>query len=280
MSSSFSAEGIFELTVDSPRIAAATRPGQFVHVRVTGPSVQFLRMPFAVCDVGFGPDAGRGSEAGRDSDAGRVSDGGRALDGTPQFIELCVQVVGAGTAQLSELRPGDFLDVMGPIGTGWSVPAGTARALLVGGGVGTPALNLLARSLADAGISADAVIGAQTAQKLCLTERISEILAPVGGTLHITTDDGTAGTHGFVTAVTDDLVASGAYGYVAVCGPEPMMRSVAVSAIDAGIACQVSAERLMACGVGACLSCVIETTSGKRRCCVDGPVFDAREVVW
>ena len=256
MSVGFSAEGIFELTVDSPRIAAATRPGQFAHVRVTGPSVQFLRMPFAVCDVG------------------------RGSDGTPQSIELCVQVVGAGTAQLSELRPGDFLDVMGPIGTGWSVPAGTTRALLVGGGVGTPALNLLARSLADAGISADAVIGAQTAQKLCLTERISEILSPIGGTLHITTDDGTAGTHGFVTAVTDDLVASGAYDYVAVCGPEPMMRSVAVSAIDAGIACQVSAERLMACGVGACLSCVIETTSGKRRCCVDGPVFDAREVVW
>lgn len=252
----FAAEGIFELALDSPRIAAATRPGQFAHVRVTGPSVQFLRMPFAVCDVG------------------------RGSDGTPQSIELCVQVVGAGTAQLSELRPGDFLDVMGPIGTGWSVPAGTTRALLVGGGVGTPALNLLARSLADAGISADAVIGAQTAQKLCLTERISEILSPIGGTLHITTDDGTAGTHGFVTAVTDDLVASGAYDYVAVCGPEPMMRSVAVSAIDAGIACQVSAERLMACGVGACLSCVIETTSGKRRCCVDGPVFDAREVVW
>ena len=268
MSSSFSAEGIFELALYSPRIAAATRPGQFVHVRVTGPSVQFLRMPFAVCDVGRGSDAGRGSDVGRGS------------DGTPQSIELCVQVVGTGTAQLSELGVGDFLDVMGPIGTGWSVPAGTARALLVGGGVGTPALILLARSLADAGISADAVIGAQTAQKLCLTERISEILAPVGGTLHITTDDGTAGTHGFVTAVTDDLVASGAYDYVAICGPEPMMRSVAVSAIDAGIACQVSAERLMACGVGACLSCVIETTSGKRRCCVDGPVFDAREVVW
>ena len=258
----FAAEGIFELALDSPRIAAATRPGQFVHVRVTGPSVQFLRMPFAVCDVGRGSDAGCAS------------------DGAPQTIELCVQVVGAGTAQLSELEEGDYLDVMGPIGTGWSVPAGTARALLVGGGVGTPALNLLARALADAGILADAVIGAQTAQKLCLVERISEILAPVGGTLHITTDDGTAGTHGFVTAVTGDLVASGAYDYVAVCGPEPMMRSVAVSVVDAGITCQVSAERLMACGVGACLSCVIETTSGKRRCCVDGPVFDAREVVW
>ena len=246
------AQGVWCMSVAAGGIAVRALPGQFVHVRAAENPVQFLRMPFAVYDVA--PGASR--------------------------LDICYQVLGQGTQQLSQLACGHQLDLIGPIGNGWQVPEGTTRALLVGGGVGTPALNLLARQLAGAGTAADAVIGAQTAARLCCADRIAANLEPVGGQVHVATDDGSLGVHGFVTAISDGLIASGAYDYLAVCGPTPMMRNVARPALAAGVACQVSMEKLMACGVGACLSCVVETTTGRKRCCVDGPVFDAREVVW
>lgn len=247
------APDIYWMSIAAPNIARAAKPGQFVHVRMYDePSVQFLRMPFCVYDA---------------SDV-------------MQAVDICYAVVGEGTKQLTKVQPGGFIDLMGPIGNGWTVPEGTKRALLVGGGVGTPALNLLGRKLATSNIKVDAVIGAQTASKLVCLEHIECSTAPSGGKIHITTDDGTQGTHGFVTELTDPMIASGDYDYVAVCGPTPMMANVVKPAIEHGVACQVSMEKLMACGVGACLSCVLETTSGRKRCCVDGPVFNADEVVW
>ena len=94
------------------------------------------------------------------------------------------------------------------------------------------------------------------------------------------TDDGSAGTCGFVTTLTDGLIAADRPDVVYVCGPEPMQRIVAAQAAAAAVPCQVSLERLMACGVGACLSCVVSTVHGRKRACVDGPVFDAAEVLW
>lgn len=245
------APGIFCMAVETPRVAAASAPGQFVHVRAAENPVQFLRMPFAVYDVTPG--------------------GG---------IDICYQVVGEGTEQLSQLAAGDALDVVGPVGNGWAPPAGTRHALLVAGGVGAPALNLLARQLASNGVQVDAVLGAQTKEKFACVERIQASVEQSGGSLFLTTDDGSFGTRGFVTAESDALIASGACDYVAVCGPTPMMRNVVRPALAHGVPCQVSMEKLMACGVGACLSCVVETTAGRRRCCVDGPVFDAAEVIW
>jgi dihydroorotate dehydrogenase electron transfer subunit len=97
---------------------------------------------------------------------------------------------------------------------------------------------------------------------------------------HVATDDGSAGDHGFVVAVSQRLLDSEQFDVVYTCGPEVMQSIVARQARDAGVACQVSLERLMACGIGACLSCVVTTNLGTKRACVDGPVFDAREVVW
>ena len=246
------AEGIWCMSVQAPGIARAALPGQFAHVRATANPVQFLRMPFAVYDTA--PEAGS--------------------------LDICYQVVGPGTRQLSGLACGQRLDLIGPVGNGWQVPPETEHALLVGGGVGTPALNLLARQLLLGGVTCDIAVGALTEGKLCCLEGFRASLEHGSGTLAIATDDGSAGVAGFVTAITDGLIASGAYDYVAVCGPAPMMRNVVRPALEQGICCQVSMEKLMACGVGACLSCVVETTQGRRRCCVDGPVFDAAEVVW
>lgn len=247
------AEGIYHLSVQAPRIAATSRPGQFVQAKVASePPIQFLRMPFAVFDV--------------DESAGSV--------------DVCYQVVGEGTEQLSHVVIGDEVDFVGPIGNGWHIPDGTRRALLACGGVGAPALKLLADELAAKGAQVDVVIGAQTLKRLACTEQFEDSIRASDGALHVATDDGSAGVKGFVNAITDELLATRAYDYVAVCGPPLMERSVALPAIEHGVTCEVSMERLMACGVGACLGCVVETRDGLKRCCVDGPVFDASEVIW
>lgn len=247
------AEGIYHMSALAPRIAAAARPGQFVQVKVASePSVQFLRMPFAVFDV----DEAAGS------------------------VDICYQVVGEGTEQLTHVAAGDEVDFVGPIGNGWHIPQDAKRSLLACGGVGVPALKLLADELAAQGIRVDVVIGATTAKRLACVDRFEDSVRSSHGALYLATDDGSTGIKGFVNAVTDELLASHDYDYVAVCGPAPMERSVALPAIERGVTCEVSMERLMACGVGACLGCVVETTGGLKRCCVDGPVFDASEVVW
>ena len=246
------ASGIFEMALDAPEVAHDAQPGQFVHVRVAYAPVQFLRMPFCV----YKADASTGA------------------------LHICYAVVGEGTSQLAGLFADDEVDVIGPVGNGWSVPKSMTRALLVAGGAGAPAVHLLAGQLAATGIAFDMVLGAASADKLICIDEMRAQLNQVGGELKICTDDGTAGTHGFVTAETDGLIASGEYDYVAVCGPTPMMANVVKPALAAGVSCQVSMEKLMACGLGACLSCIVETRDGRKRCCVDGPVFDASEVVW
>lgn len=246
------AEGIYRMVLSAPEIAADAGAGQFVHVRCDERPDQFVRMPFTVYDAD--PETGE--------------------------LEIVYQVVGKGTAQLAGLAAGAVLDTIGPLGTGWAPPEGAMSALVVGGGVGTPALNLLARALRDSGTRVDAVIGAATKAKLCCIEPFSIYTESSGGGLYLTTDDGTFGVHGFVTKVTDELIATRGYDYVAVCGPTPMMANAVKPALENGTFCQVSMETLMGCGVGACFSCVVDTREGKKRCCVDGPVFDAREVAW
>lgn len=244
---------IYWLSATMPGIAKDALPGQFLQLRVESqPAVQFLRMPFAVYDAN--PSTGA--------------------------VDVCYQIVGEGTEQLARVRPGELLSFVGPIGNGWNPPAGCRHALLACGGVGAPALAMLATELARDGVKVDSVMGATTEARLACTERFEAAAEASGGSFHVTTDDGTAGTKGFVNAVTDDLIRQGDYDYVAVCGPGPMERSVVVTALEQGVFCEASLERFMACGVGACLGCVVETASGLKRCCVDGPVFDASEVTW
>ena len=190
--------------------------------------------------------------------------------------------MGEGTEQLSHAVIGDEVDFVGPIGNGWHIPDGARRALLACGGVGAPALKLLADELAAKGACKSMSSSARTtAETPCLRRAVRGQRPHLGR--HVARRDrrwigGRAS--GFVNAITDELLATRAYDYVAVCGPPLMERSVALPAIEHGVTCEVSMERLMACGVGACLGCVVETRDGLKRCCVDGPVFDASEVIW
>lgn len=241
------AEGVGLIALHAPRCAATVLPGQFVHLRVSPGSDTILRRPFSI----------------------HRTDGDR--------IEILYQVLGAGTLRLAEKEPGDrSMDIIGPLGHGWDMPDGITRALLVAGGLGAAPLGMLAEQLAVKGVAVVAAQGAPTQERLVARE----LFDLVARRLEVATDDGSAGERGYVTAISQRLLLAEQFDVVYCCGPEAMQRIVTAQASAAGVACQVSLERLMACGIGACLSCVVTTSAGRKRACVDGPVFDAEEVCW
>ncbi|WP_172135528.1 dihydroorotate dehydrogenase electron transfer subunit [Adlercreutzia sp. ZJ473] len=249
------------MELEAPAIAATVEPGQFVHMRVPLMPERILRRPFSIY--------------ARDVQAGTV--------------EVLYQVVGAGTDHMTTLREDLACELMGPVGRGWQPPASARRALLVGGGVGAAPLFMLAEQLVGAGVRTDVVLGAQTESALACRGRYEELLATGASCgcagARCATDDGSFGRAGFCTSLVEEALAEAdaagePYDYVAVCGPEPLMRIVAGMAAQSGVPCEVSMEKRMACGIGACLSCVVDTRAGKKRSCVDGPVFPAEELMW
>ena len=240
------AEGVGLVVLHAPGTAATVLPGQFVHLRVATGTEIILRRPFSVH---------------------------RAYDGR---IEILYQVLGAGTLCLAERPVGASMDVVGPLGHGWEVPDGLSHALLVAGGLGAAPLGMLAESMSASGVALTVAQGAPTRSRLVARQLFERVARRV----EIATDDGTLGERGFVVGPVQRLLVEEHFDQVYTCGPEIMQRRVAALAEEAGIPCQVSLERLMACGIGACLSCVVATVSGQKRACVDGPVFDAREVTW
>lgn len=240
------ARGVGLVVLHAPRTAETVRPGQFMHLRIDRNSSSLLRRPFSVHRV-------RGER-----------------------IEILYQVLGAGTRMLAERSAGEEMDLVGPLGHGWDIPPGVARALLVAGGLGVAPLGMLAEELAEQGVAVTVAVGAPSEERLLARELFESVARRV----EVATDDGSCGTQGFVTGVCENLLADEAIDVVYTCGPEPMQRIVAAQAATAGVGCQVSLERLMACGIGACLSCVVRTSEGLKRACVDGPVFDAATLSW
>ena len=214
-------------------------PGQFVEVLVEGSREVMLRRPISVHDV----DEVRGT------------------------LNLLIQIVGNGTRRLAELKEGDKLNVVYPLGHGFSTDiAAGSRALLVGGGAGIAPLLHLAKVLVTNGVHPTILLGGRTADLIPVRDEFRPY-----GELYIATDDGSLGHKGLVIshpAFSED------YDMIYTCGPTPMMKAVASSAAKRGIRCEVSLENMMACGVGACLCCVTDTDHGHRCVCKDGPVFD------
>lgn len=243
------ADGVFRLTIEAPRLAAALEPGQFMSLKVPGDATQLIRVPlsYSVAD----PDAGT--------------------------VETYFAVCGSATHRLSAMAPGARSTVLGPGGRGWRVPKGTHRALVVAGGIGITPIIAAAGQLKAAAIAHDAAVGFLSARKLC---GITALEVAGCTEVRVTTDDGSAGSKGFVTAEVESMLALGSYDLVLTCGPQPMMHAVARLAEHAGVACQVSIERMMTCGFGACNTCSVETTAGMVGACTAGPVFDSGMVVW
>ena len=196
------------------------------------------------------------------------------IDRAQGTLRLVYRVAGEGTRQFATLSAGDTVNILGPLGNGFPLEEG--HAMVVGGGIGVPPMLELAKQLPG---TVTAVMGYRN-DDMFLTEEFTDIAAD----LVIATDDGSVGTHGTVVDAIkeNELTADVIY----VCGPKPMLRALAAYAQENNIKCYVSMEERMACGVGACLGCVCQSTEvddrshvNNKRVCADGPVFLSTEVV-
>ncbi len=199
-------------------------------------------------------------------------------------LEIFYEVVGKGTEILSRRKAGDCLDVIGPLGKGFTCPrasGGRTPQVLVAGGIGVAPLMFLAqRLLTIPGISSSGkitvLIGARAKQQVLCEKEFKKI----GCDVKIATDDGSQGFHGRVTSLLENLLRATAYGLSAIyaCGPKPMLKEISRISCQKQIPAQVSLEAHMACGIGACLGCVVNTQDGYKRVCQEGPVFQAQEL--
>lgn len=221
-------------------------PGQFVQVKVEGSTDTFLRRPISI----------------------------HYVDRELNQLWLLVAMVGEGTRTLGKLKAGDTLNLVLPLGNGFSpVQQKGERVLLIGGGVGVAPLLLYGKYLKEHGADPVFLLGARSATDLLQLGEFRSI-APV----HITTEDGSLGEKGYVTQ--HSVLQSEKFSRISVCGPKPMMVSVARYAKSTNTPCEVSLENMMACGLGACLCCVEKTVKGNVCVCTEGPVFDINQLNW
>ncbi len=218
--------------------SAISAPGQFVNILVDG---FYLRRPVSVCDV-------EGDE-----------------------LTIVYKEVGGGTRALAAMKAGGRLDLLTGLGNGFTVMEGADPPLIIGGGVGTPPMYLLAKRLVQAGLKPAVALGFNSRMDAMLCQSFEEL----GLTPMIATLDGSLGIKGFVT---DAIRALGAkYGHYYACGPAPMLRAVWEALGTDG---QLSFEERMGCGFGACMGCSIKTKGGYKRVCADGPVLLGGEIIW
>ena len=237
------------ISFEAPKIAETAEPGQFVHVRVPALEPSALRRPFSI----FNAEEGR--------------------------LELLYKTIGRGTAALNAVEPGDVVSVLGPLGHGFPLKC-NGSALLVGGGFGVAPLYFLARRLLAVGVKPSLFVGGRTKDDLLALDRFEKL----GVEVHAATNDGSFGTKGLVTDPLDDelsrIKTAGEKFELFACGPDPMLKAVALRATGTKSKGWISMDRHMVCGVGACYACIQKTVRGNSRCCIEGPVFAAEDLVW
>ena len=235
-------EGIFDMELSFPKGAALAKPGQFIAMYCNDKS-KLLPRPISICGI----------------------------DPTEGTLRVVYRVAGEGTKEFSEMKAGDTLEVMGPLGNGFTMK--NEKAIIIGGGIGIPPMLELAKEL-----DCEKTIVLGYRDELFLNKEFEQY-----GKVVIATEDGSCGTKGNVL---DAIRAEGVEGQVIYsCGPTPMLRALKQYAADNGIEAWISLEEKMACGIGACLACVCKskdvdhhTNVHNKRICKDGPVFNAQEV--
>ena len=247
----------FLLAVRAPEIAANVKPGQFVMASVAdGLTLPHPLLKRALAVFSVEPEKG-----------------------LPSIITLLVKVVGDGTHRLASLLPDERLNLIGPLGNGFSSTGAPDRVhLLAAGGVGIASFYLLAEELRRSGQDVHLLYGARTAGDLVGLEYFERLRIP----LLLTTEDGSAGVKGLITEGLEQYLKQfvDRTATLYVCGPDRMMQAVSALASLHQIPCQISVESKMACGFGVCLGCTVETVDSFRLACSDGPVFDAEEFIW
>ncbi len=234
------------LTLQHPGTLPVMVPGQFVEARVDGSPATFLRRPLSVHDVDY-----------------RLN-----------RMKLLIQEVGDGTRRLARMQPGELLNLVYPLGRGYTLPD-SPRVLVVGGGCGVAPLLFLGRYLKEHDITPRFLMGARHAGGLVELEAYRQL-----GEVYVTTEDGSQGHKGFVIHHPVMKTFEPDFDWIYTCGPDAMMRVLAKYARHHHLRCQVSLENSMACGFGACLCCVTSTVEGNKCTCVDGPVFDSNYLQW
>ncbi len=237
------------LRLAAPEIAAAAAPGQFVHLRIPNLEPTALRRPLSIYQT-------------NDND-----------------LTSLYKPTGRGTIKLAELAVGTKVSLLGPLGNGFPLDTGERLPLLVGGGYGVAPLVFLASRLARPGV---ALLGGRSAEDVLCQEEFEAL----GWRVEVTTQDGSRGQRGLVTELLPRYLADQARECeLFACGPRGMLRAVGERAIAAGRRAWLSLDNHMACGIGACLACVqqVRNATGEvvwQRVCKDGPVFEARQIVW
>lgn len=221
-------------------------PGQFAEIRVDGSQTTFLRRPISI----------------------------NFVDKQRNEVWFLIQLVGDGTKRLAQIQKGETVNVILPLGNGFTMPHDRSeKLLLVGGGVGTAPMLYLGQQLTEEGYTPTFLLGARSQNDLLQLDEFSKY-----GHIATTTEDGSHGEKGYVTQ--HSILEEIHFDKIYTCGPKPMMMAVAKYAKSNQIECEVSLENTMACGIGACLCCVENTTEGHLCVCTEGPVFNINKLLW
>jgi len=234
----------YTLLLQAEEILPEIIPGQFVQVEISKSKNTFLRRPLSIHDVDFNKNT----------------------------ITLLIQKVGEGTNILSEVQIGNYVNILYPLGNGFTISE-NEDVLLIGGGCGVAPLLYLARVLFDKGNNITTIIGGMSKNDILESELYENF-----GKVLTTSVDGSTGEKGLVTEHSIFKSNNFVFSKIYTCGPEPMMKIIARIAKQKNIYCEVSLENIMACGIGACLCCVVDTVNGNKCTCTQGPVFDYKQL--
>lgn len=243
---------IYKFSVKAPSIVEASKPGNFIEIRVTDQTEPFLRRPISIYN----------------------------LDRENGILEFIFQVKGKGTEILAKREVGSQVDIIGPVGYGTFQYADYEKLAIIGGGIGVFPLHELAKCAKAEKKDVTTYLGFRSKDFVVLEEEFKK----VSNELILTTDDGSYAEKGFAINYLEKDIEAGKVDSIYACGPLPMLRAVQKLAIEKDIPCQVSLEEKMACGLGVCLGCAVKTAKSSKEApeywhvCKAGPVFNARDV--
>lgn len=221
------------------------KPGQFINIKVNSQNDPLLRRPFSLFDY------------------------------SNNILEVIIQTVGKGTKFIRDYAKVGDIDILGPLGNGFSLVE-NKKVLIIGGGVGNAPLYFLSKELKKLNCNVTYIYGSRNKEYIYEQNKFESAVDK----FILTTDDGSSGQKGFVTDAAEELLKSENYDNLYTCGPTPMMEAVMKVFSSTNITCEASLENYFGCGIGVCSGCTVQTTNGQKRACIDGPVFDGKELIW
>ena len=236
----------FLLSLKSSNKLIEMLPGQFVNVLIPKSKETFLRRPFSVHDTDY----------------------------ENNILKLYIQIAGKGTESLANIKVGEKLNIVYPLGNSFLF-SNDDKCLLIGGGCGIAPLLFLSKTMSHQGIKPTILIGARTESEIFEVEEYKKY-----ADIYFSTDDGTLGEKGFITKHSIINKIGSNFNKIFACGPELMLKAIAKIALEKNVSCEVSLENTMACGFGVCLCCVTETIQGRQCVCTEGPVFNTSNLSW